>query len=61
MWVADMDFETAPGIREALAARVAHGIFGYADVTDGWYEAYISWWSKRHGFDNDFKTQVSQI
>lgn len=51
MWVADMDFQTAPAIRESLAGRVAHGIFGYADVTDEWYKAYISWWSKRHGFD----------
>lgn len=30
MWVADMDFETAPEIREALMKRAQHGIFGYA-------------------------------
>ena len=30
MWVADMDFPTAPTIIEALQKRVAHGIFGYA-------------------------------
>lgn len=29
MWVADMDFRTAPTIVEALQRRVAHGIFGY--------------------------------
>lgn len=29
MWVADMDFQTAPCIIEALQKRVAHGIFGY--------------------------------
>lgn len=28
MWVADMDFQTAPCIIEALQKRVAHGIFG---------------------------------
>ena len=50
MWVADMDFETAPEIREALAKRVEHGIFGYQLVTDDWYQAYISWWEKRHHF-----------
>lgn len=48
MWVADMDFETAPEIREALAERAAHGIFGYSIVPGEWYDAYISWWSRRH-------------
>ena len=28
MWVADMDFEAAPPIREALQDRLNHGIFG---------------------------------
>ena len=48
MWVADMDFETAPEIIEALKKRVEHGIFGYSVVTEDWYEAYRSWWSRRH-------------
>lgn len=51
MWVADMDFAVAPEIRRALEARVSHGIFGYADVTDAWYEAYRGWWSRRHGLE----------
>lgn len=50
MWVADMDFHTAPVVRKALEGRVAHGIFGYADVTDAWYDAYTGWWEKRHHF-----------
>ena len=44
MWVADMDFMTAPAITEALSKRVAHGIFGYSIVPDEWYEAYTTWW-----------------
>ena len=48
MWVADMDFEAAPEIREFLKARVEHGIFGYSVVTEDWYEAYRSWWGRRH-------------
>ncbi len=51
MWVADMDFETAPAVREALSARVAHGVFGYSDIPDSWVEAYIGWWKERHGFE----------
>ncbi len=50
MWVADMDFRTAPAVREAIRARAEHGVFGYSIVPDGWYEAYISWWRDRHGF-----------
>ena len=49
MWVADMDFKTAPCILEALKKRVEHGVFGYTDVKSEWNEAYINWWDKRHG------------
>ncbi|MBQ3425902.1 MAG: pyridoxal phosphate-dependent aminotransferase [Clostridia bacterium] len=51
MWVADMDFETAPEIRKVIADRAAHGVFGYNIVPDEWYDAYVSWWRKRHGFE----------
>lgn len=50
MWVADMDFQTAPEIKAAIAARAAHGIFGYTDIPDVWYQAYIAWWQNRHDF-----------
>ena len=53
MWVADMDFQTAPCIREALAARVEHGIFGYSIIPDEWADAYVNWWGSRHGFAID--------
>jgi len=48
MWVADMDFETAPCITEALRRRVEHGIFGYTFVPDSYYEAIINWFQRRH-------------
>lgn len=50
MWVADMDFETAPEIMDAIQKRAAHGCFGYTDVPDEWYDAYINWWKDRHDF-----------
>lgn len=50
MWVADMDFQTAPEIREALSRRVEHGVFGYTEVPERWRQAYVNWWKKRHGF-----------
>lgn len=51
LWVADMDFETAPCIIEALKKRVEHGIFGYTRVPDKYYEATIEWFSRRHNWD----------
>lgn len=50
MWVADMDFRTAPEIRETLAARLEHGVFGYNIVPDEWYSAIQNWWNTRHHF-----------
>ena len=32
MWVADMDFRTAPPVIDALRRRVEHGVFGYVKV-----------------------------
>lgn len=53
MWVADMDFRTAPAIIDALQKRVAHGIFGYTRVPDAYYGAVTSWFSRRHGWKID--------
>ena len=50
MWVADMDFQAAPPIREAILERARHGVFGYCVVPEEWYGAYQSWWARRHGF-----------
>lgn len=50
LWVAEMDFETFPGITEALQRRVAHGIFGYTRVPEAYYEAVCNWFGKRHGW-----------
>ncbi len=51
MWVADMDFKTAPCVLEALQHRVDHGVFGYADLPDEWYAAYQYWWKTYHNFE----------
>ena len=53
LWVADMDFEASPAIRRALAERVEHGVFGYAMVDDDYYNAIISWFSRRHQWNID--------
>ena len=51
MWVADMDFKVAPAIQKAILKRANHPVFGYSIVPDSLFEAYISWWKKRYGFE----------
>ncbi len=50
LWVADMDFRTAPVVEEALQRRVAHGVFGYTFVDDAYYTALTNWFAERHGY-----------
>ena len=53
MWVADMDFATAPVVQDAVQAMVNHGVYGYFG-DDSKYRAAIQWWMKeRHGWDLD--------
>lgn len=50
MWVADMDFRTAPAIIDALARRVRHGIFGYTHPGKPYYDAVTAWFERRHNW-----------
>ena len=49
MWVADMNFPTAPSITEALHKRIDHPAFGYFSPTDEYYNAIIRWQTTRNG------------
>ena len=51
MWVADMEFEVAPGIREELGKRMDEGVFGYELLSDRYYNAVKHWLKKRHDCD----------
>ena len=48
LWVADMDFQAAPCIIDALRRRVEHGVFGYTHVPESYYESIIQWFHRRH-------------
>ncbi|MBO6200745.1 MAG: pyridoxal phosphate-dependent aminotransferase [Chryseobacterium sp.] len=50
MWVADMDFKTAPEITEALLKKVSHGVFGYGNIPDDLFSSIIDWWADIHQF-----------
>ena len=58
MWVADMDFQTPPAVREALAAKAAHGIFGYSEPDKTYYDALADWFGTRHGWTVDPRMAV---
>lgn len=53
LWVADMDFQVLPELKEALSKRVDEGIFGYTLVPESYYEAIISWFDRRHHWHID--------
>lgn len=50
LWVADMDFKTAPNIIQALEKRVEHGVFGYTMLDEGYYKALTEWFASRHDY-----------
>jgi cystathionine beta-lyase len=50
MWVADMDFETAPAVREAICKTAQHGIFGYSDLPNEYFESISGFWHRRFGY-----------
>lgn len=48
MWVSDYDFQAPPLVLEALHNRINHGIFGYAERNDDYYQAIINWYQQQH-------------
>ena len=49
MWVADMNFATAPSIPGKVAERLAHPLYGYFNPRQEYYDAIIRWQQERHG------------
>lgn len=48
MWVADMEFACAPGIRKAMQERLNHGVFGYDICDPAYFDNMVTWWKKRY-------------
>lgn len=51
LWVADMDFPTAPAIIERLKALAQYGIFGYTGVKEDYFSAVQRWYASRFGWE----------
>ena len=58
MWVADMNFATAPSIQEAIIKRAKHPAFGYFAPTDEYYQAIIDWHRGRKGIGDIRKEHI---
>ena len=59
LWVADMDFPTAPCILEALHKKVDHGIFGYSCTDQNYFESVKNWMKTEHNFEIERKWIVT--
>ena len=44
LWVADMDFRTAPHIIEKAVADASLGIYGYTESKDDYFQAVANWY-----------------
>lgn len=51
LWVADMDFESPPAVKEAVQRRAAHGIYGYTFKPESYTNAIIGWFARRHNWE----------
>ena len=51
MWVADMDFSTAPEILDRLHKAVDHGIFGYTESDDDYYKSVAGWYGRHFNWE----------
>ncbi len=58
MWVADMDFETAPEVKAAILNRAEHGVFGYSYTPYEYFESICDFWEKRHGYRFDINDMI---
>lgn len=51
LWVADMDFKTSSLVLDEIHKRVEHGIFGYTETRDKYFEAVAGWLQKHHNLE----------
>ena len=49
MWIADMNFATAPAVTEAIARRLAHPLFGYFAPREEYFDSILRWQKARNG------------
>ncbi|WP_105153648.1 MalY/PatB family protein [Streptococcus suis] len=50
LWIADMDFEPLPEIRQVIRDYADHHVFGYPYASDSLYQSIIDWEDRQHGY-----------
>ncbi|MGL5330209.1 MAG: MalY/PatB family protein [Peptostreptococcaceae bacterium] len=58
MWIADMDFETAPEILEDMKSKLEQNIFGYVSRPNSYYQSAIDWSKNRYNYEIDFNSII---
>ncbi|PSV15622.1 aminotransferase [Photobacterium kishitanii] len=63
MWVSDYDFQAPEAVLDIMQQRINHGIFGYAERDNDYYQAIINWYQSRHQLtiDQDWITTVHGV
>ena len=51
LWVADMDFKTSSYVEDAVIERTKHGIFGYSEAQEPYFEAVTGWMKRHHNWE----------
>ena len=51
LWVADMDFRTPPCVIDALVEKSRHGIFGYSETKNDYFEVLRNWFSTQFNWN----------
>lgn len=55
LWVADMDFRTSSYVEDAVIERTKHGIFGYSESKEDYFNAVAGWMKRHHNWDVEQK------
>ena len=63
LWVADMDFRIPAPVMDAIQKVADHGIYGYTDVSEPYYQAVYDWFATRHGYkiENDWLVKAPGV
>jgi len=63
LWVADMDFSSPPCVLEAITEHTKHGIFGYFNTGDDYFNVLREWFSRRHNWkiEQDWLIKTSGV
>jgi len=51
LWVADMDFKAPPAVTQALVDSAQHGVFGYSENQEAYFDAIYNWYQERFNWE----------